>query len=129
MAAAAETARRSLTAPLRRSLRSSGGSAKTSDSSVSRSSRGRESDQVVQYALDEIVRHRGSAGHPHRVNASQPCGINLGRVIDPMAALAPASSATSTRRTELDEFAEPTTITRSLWAAICLMASCRFWVA
>ena len=44
------------------------------------------------------------------------------------AAFAPASSATSTRRTELDEFCEPTTIIRSEWAAICF-ASCRFWVA
>ena len=37
-------------------------------------------------------------------------------------AFAPASSATSTRRTELDEFREPTTMTRSESRAICLTA-------
>ena len=45
------------------------------------------------------------------------------------AVLAPASRATSTSRTEFDELAEPTTMTRSLWAAICLTASCRLDVA
>ena len=44
-------------------------------------------------------------------------------------ALAPASSATSTRRTEFEELAEPTTMTRSAPTAICLTASWRFWVA
>ena len=44
-------------------------------------------------------------------------------------ALAPTSSATSTRRTELEELPEPTTITRSASWAISLTASWRFWVA
>ena len=45
------------------------------------------------------------------------------------AALAPASRATSASRTELEEFAEPTTITRSASGLISLTASWRFWVA
>ena len=45
------------------------------------------------------------------------------------AALAPASSATSASRTELEELAEPTTITRSASGLISLTASWRFWVA
>ena len=44
-------------------------------------------------------------------------------------AFAPASSATSTRRTEFDELAEPTTITRSAVAPISFTATWRFWVA
>ena len=34
----------------------------------------------------------------------------------------------STRRTELDEFVEPTTRTRSDWLAMALTAACRFCV-
>ena len=45
------------------------------------------------------------------------------------AASAPASSATSTMRTELDELAEPTTRKSSTAGAIALTAACRFWVA
>ena len=45
------------------------------------------------------------------------------------AARAPASSATSTSRTELEELPEPTTITRSASWAISLTASWRFCVA
>ena len=45
------------------------------------------------------------------------------------ASRAPWSRATSPSRTELEELAEPTTMTRSLWAAICFTASWRFWVA
>ncbi len=43
--------------------------------------------------------------------------------------MAPAARATSTRRTELEEFAEPTTITRSECEAICFTAACRLEVA
>ena len=42
---------------------------------------------------------------------------------------APASSATSIRRTEFEEFGEPTTRTRSASGAIFLIATWRFWVA
>ena len=42
---------------------------------------------------------------------------------------APASLATSTSRTELDEFCDPTTSTTSDSPAICLTAACRFCVA
>ena len=45
------------------------------------------------------------------------------------AAPAPAASATSTMRTEFDEFAEPTTRNSSTCAAIVFTAACRFWVA
>ena len=45
------------------------------------------------------------------------------------AAPAPACSATSTSRTELDEFFEPTTSTRSHCGAIAFTATWRFWVA
>ncbi|CAB4652005.1 unannotated protein [freshwater metagenome] len=39
------------------------------------------------------------------------------------AALAPYSSETSTKRTEFEEFVEPTTKTKSACGAICLMAT------
>jgi len=42
---------------------------------------------------------------------------------------APASSATSTSRTEFEEFAEPTTITTSQRGASFFTATCRFCVA
>ena len=42
---------------------------------------------------------------------------------------APASSATSTRRTEFEEFAEPTTTMTSTWGAMNFTAPWRFWVA
>ena len=42
---------------------------------------------------------------------------------------APASSATSTSRTEFDEFAEPTVMTRSHSGASFFTATWRFWVA
>ena len=45
------------------------------------------------------------------------------------AAPAPASRATSTSRTEFEEFAEPTTIATSHRPPIALTAACRFWVA
>ena len=44
-------------------------------------------------------------------------------------AFAPASRATSTRRTELEELPDPTTITRSVSGEISFTASWRFWVA
>ena len=44
-------------------------------------------------------------------------------------ARAPASRATSTRRTELEELPDPTTITRSASTEISLIAIWRFWVA
>ena len=42
------------------------------------------------------------------------------------AALAPASSATSTSRTEFDEFPDPTTMMTSHCSAIAFTAACRF---
>ncbi|CVM08671.1 Uncharacterised protein [Streptococcus pneumoniae] len=42
---------------------------------------------------------------------------------------APYSAATSLRRTEFEEFAEPTMITRSHSGEIDLMAACRLEVA
>ena len=42
---------------------------------------------------------------------------------------APASRATSTSRTEFDEFAEPTVMTRSHSGASFFTATWRFWVA
>ena len=42
---------------------------------------------------------------------------------------APASSATSTSRTEFDEFADPTVMTTSHAGAIFFTATWRFWVA
>ena len=42
---------------------------------------------------------------------------------------APYSRATSLRRTELEEFAEPTTSARSAWGAISLIAAWRLEVA
>ena len=65
----------SLIAPARRSRRSSGGSANTRDSSVSRSSRaaGKPAlDQEVQHSLDQVLRHRGAAGDADRADPVQP---------------------------------------------------------
>jgi len=45
------------------------------------------------------------------------------------AAFAPASRATSTSRTELEEFPDPTTMRRSASPEISFTAICRFWVA
>ena len=63
-----------------------------------------------------------------RTPSSHSCWISVEKSTR-CAAFAPYSSATSTRRTEFEELAEPTTMTRSEPGAIFLIAACRLDVA
>ncbi len=55
--------------------------------------------------------------------------MRLGVLDQVRAAVAPAARATSTMRTEFDEFADPTTRNSSTSGAIVFTAACRFCVA
>ena len=129
---ASQTAGSACAAAARRSRRSSCGSAKISDSSAA--VHGLDVGVAAlgepgQHAVDEDLGHGGAGGDADGVDALEPGLVDLGGVVDQVGAARPASSATSTRRTEFEELLEPTTITRSASGAICLTACWRFWVA
>ena len=87
---------------------------------------------LVQESSTPITRSSGTEAPlvtPTLTDAGEPVLVDLAGVVDQVDARAPASSATSTSRTEFDEFVEPTTMTRSHSGAICLTTSWRFWVA
>ena len=86
--------------------------------------------ELLEHLGDEFLGHGGAAGDAdrRRRRRATPAGSPRrsprgGRHV------APCSSATSTRRTLFDEFADPTTITRSARGATFLIATWRFWVA
>jgi len=115
----------------RRSRRSSCGRANVSRSSVcillpGRCNRARPASRDV---ADEHLRNGCAAGQPHRRHVSQPRLVDGRDVLDEMRRRGAAARATSTMRTELDEFAEPTTRNRSTSGAITFTAACRFCVA
>ncbi|CEI30477.1 Protein of unknown function [Propionibacterium freudenreichii] len=117
--------------PARRS-RSSGGRAKLSDSSTRRSSSARGYPNCASRAITPSTSSSGTDAPlvtPTVLTPSNQSGSISSALSTRRACFAPDSRATSTRRTELDEFCEPTTITRSECLAMSFTADCRFWVA
>ena len=94
---------------------------------TSSTSRSRARPSQSSTPRTRILRHRRPGGHPDRADPREPSRLDLAGLVHQVGRAGAASKATSTRRTELEEFAradhDHQIATR---AAISLTATCRF---